>query len=56
MFIIGSVLTCANEFFGSPIRCDYASSSDVQKDVIESYCWMYATWNIPENFTGINPI
>ena len=24
----------------------------VDKEVLESYCWMYSTWNIPKEYKG----
>jgi hypothetical protein len=35
--------------------CVYAvlqSADGVEKDVLESYCWMYSTWNIPPQYKG----
>ena len=41
------------QFFGEPIQCDAGAASDgVEKDVLNSYCWMYSTWNIPPNYKG----
>lgn len=51
--ILASVLTTAKQFFGSPIQCDAGSAKDgVEKEVLESYCWMYSTWNIPREYKG----
>jgi len=53
ILVFCSVLTTAKQFFGSPIQCDGGSSSDgVEKDVLESYCWMYSTWNVPPKYKG----
>ena len=41
------------QFFGSPIQCDAGSAKDgIEKEVLESYCWMYSTWNIPREYKG----
>ena len=24
----------------------------IEQDVLESYCWMYSTWNIPKEYKG----
>ena len=24
----------------------------VEQDVLEAYCWMYSTWNIPKEYKG----
>jgi len=53
ILVFCSVLTTAKQFFGSPIQCDGgAASGGVEKDVLESYCWMYSTWNIPPQYKG----
>jgi len=51
--ILSSVLATAKQFFGSPIQCDAGSAKDgIEKEVLESYCWMYSTWNIPREYKG----
>jgi len=53
LLILSSVLTTAKQFFGSPIQCDAGSAKDgIEKEVLESYCWMYSTWNIPREYKG----
>jgi len=53
ILILSSVLTTAKQFFGSPIQCDAGSARDgIEKEVLESYCWMYSTWNIPREYKG----
>ena len=33
--------------------CNFCQASDfVEKDVLESYCWMYSSWNIPPQYKG----
>ena len=29
-----------------------AAAEFVEKDVLESYCWMYSSWNIPAKYKG----
>ena len=29
------------------------ASGGVEKDVLESYCWMYSTWSIPTKYKGV---
>ena len=29
------------------------ASGGVEKDVLESYCWMYSTWSIPPKYKGV---
>ena len=39
------------QFFGEPIQCDAGSASDgIDSGVLNSYCWMYSTWNIPQTY------
>jgi len=53
ILILASVLTTAKQFFGGPIQCDAGSAKDgIEKEVLESYCWMYSTWNIPREYKG----
>ena len=40
------------QFFGDPINCE-VTGGDVNDAVLSSYCWMYATFNIPLNFRGV---
>jgi len=54
ILIACSVLVTMTQFFGSPIQCDAGSASGgVEKDVLESYCWMYSTWSIPTKYKGV---
>jgi len=53
--IIGicTVLVCTSQFFGEPISCDAGQArGGIEQDVLESYCWMYSTWNIPMEYKG----
>eukprot|EP00092_Neocalanus_flemingeri_P002461 GFUD01002633.1.p1 GENE.GFUD01002633.1~~GFUD01002633.1.p1 ORF type:complete len:421 (-),score=78.51 GFUD01002633.1:86-1348(-) len=46
-----SVISTSKQFFGDPIQCDIRGGG-VDKGVLNSYCWMYSTFNIPPNFKG----
>jgi len=51
LFITGSVATVSSQFFGDPIACETADDS-VDEEVLNSYCWMYSTFDIPQEFKG----
>lgn len=51
IFIAGSVITASSQFFGEPIACE-TSDDSVDEEVLNSYCWMYTTFDIPTDFTG----
>jgi len=54
ILIACSVLVVSTQFFGSPIQCDAGSAANgVEKDVLESYCWMYSSWSIPAKYKGV---
>merc|ERR1712106_416365 len=46
-----SVISTSKQFFGDPIQCDIRGGG-VDSGVLNSYCWMYSTFNIPPNFKG----
>jgi len=46
-----SVVSTSKQFFGDPITCDVRNGG-VNQAVLDSYCWMYATFNIPPDFKG----
>jgi len=49
LFIAGSVAVCSSQFFGDPVACETADDS-VDEEVLNHYCWMYSTFDIPEDF------
>jgi len=51
LFITGSVAVSSSQFFGDPIACETADDS-VDEEVLNSYCWMYSTFDIPTDFKG----
>jgi len=51
LFIAGSVVVVSSQFFGDPISCETADDS-VDEEVLNHYCWMYSTFDIPPDFKG----
>jgi len=52
ILVLSSVLVTARQFFGDPIKCDAGIAEGVEGDVLNSYCWMYSSWNIPADYKG----
>jgi len=53
LLVFCSVLVTARQFFGAPIQCDAgAARGGIEQNVLESYCWMYSTFNIPPEYKG----
>jgi len=51
--IFCSVIVTSRQFFGAPISCDPGHAREfVSEEVLESYCWMYADFNIPDHYVG----
>ncbi|XP_059095583.1 innexin inx2-like isoform X3 [Tigriopus californicus] len=51
--IASSFLVTARQFFGSPVVCDAGAASDgIRPEVLDGYCWMYATFKIPIEYKG----
>jgi len=56
IFITGSVTVFSSQFFGDPIHCEIARDNEFQaddnadEDVVNNYCWMYATFETPPDF------
>lgn len=51
LFIVCSVLVQTSQFFGDPVQCETAEDS-VDDDVLNSFCWMYSSFDMPAGFTG----
>jgi len=51
LFIVCSVLVCTSQFFGDPVQCETAEDS-VDDDVLNSFCWMYTSFDTPPAFTS----
>ena len=51
LLLVFSVMAGLNQFFGDPIQCDLPGGG-VSSDTLKNYCWMYSTFNIPEDFEG----
>ncbi|XP_023324723.1 innexin inx2 [Eurytemora carolleeae] len=58
LFVAGSVAVCSSQFFGDPISCEtsrddvYQADDSVDEEVLNAYCWMYSTFDIPPDFKG----
>jgi len=53
LLVFCSVLVTARQFFGNPIQCDAGHAKDgIEQNVLESYCWMYSTFEIPPEYKG----
>jgi len=53
ILVFCSILASARQFFGEPIQCDAGSAAEgIENDVLNSYCWMYSTWNVPPQYKG----
>merc|ERR1712038_128654 len=46
-----SLISSTKQFFGEPIQCDLRDGG-VNQAVLNSYCWMYSSFDIPPNFKG----
>lgn len=51
LFIVSSVLVQTSQFFGDPVQCETAEGS-VDDDVLNSFCWMYSSFDMPGQFSG----
>jgi len=51
LFIVCSVLVQTSQFFGDPVQCETAEDS-VDGDVLNSFCWMYSSFDMPPTFSG----
>lgn len=39
-------------FFWFFTICALQARGGIEQDVLEAYCWMYSTWNIPKEYKG----
>ena len=51
LLLVFSVMAGLNQFFGDPIQCDLPGGG-VSSDTLKNYCWMYSSFNIPNDFQG----
>jgi len=49
LLVAASVLVQTSQFFGDPVQCETAEDS-VDDDVLNSYCWMYSSFDVPNTF------
>ena len=48
-----SFLVTSRQFFGDPIKCDAGKAREgLEQDVLDTYCWMYSTFDIPPQYKG----
>jgi hypothetical protein len=53
LFVFGSICVTHKQFFGDPIVCDAGhASGGISEDVLDTYCWMYSTFEIPTEYQG----
>lgn len=53
LFVFGSICVTHKQFFGDPILCDAGhASGGINSDVLDTYCWMYSTFEIPNEYKG----
>jgi len=51
LYITGSVLVQASQFFGDPLACETADDT-VDEEAIANYCMMYSEFLVPDNYLG----
>ena len=51
LLLVFSAMAGLNQFFGDPIQCDLPGGG-VSSDTLKNYCWMYSSFNIPNDFQG----
>ena len=51
LLLVFSAAATLNQFFGDPIQCDLPGGG-VSGETLKNYCWMYSTFNIPDDFQG----
>lgn len=53
LLVFCSVIVTARQFFGDPIKCDAGKDrAGVEQGVLDTYCWMYSTFDIPPKYKG----
>jgi len=53
IFVFSSVCVTHAQYFGKPILCDAGhASSGIDEEVLNGYCWMFATYRLPPNYSG----
>jgi len=53
LLIVCAILVSQRQYYGEPISCDAgAARGGIDQDVLESFCWMYSTFNIPREYKG----
>ena len=42
----------AQQLFGEPISCEVHMGNGIKDDVLNAFCWMYSTFDIPSDYKG----
>lgn len=42
----------AQQLFGEPISCEVHMGTGIKDDVLNAFCWMYSTFDIPSDYRG----
>ena len=50
VLITSSLLVTARQYIGDPINC--IVDPDIPQKVMDTYCWIHATFSIPNRFTA----
>ena len=40
------------KYINTNTNTNWQARGGIEQDVLESYCWMYSTWNIPKEYKG----
>ncbi|KAJ0177401.1 hypothetical protein K1T71_007410 [Dendrolimus kikuchii] len=53
ILLVFTLLVTSKQFFGEPIHCMSDSDKDIDKDAINSYCWIYGTYTLKSRLIGV---
>lgn len=51
MLLVFTLLVTTKQFFGEPIHC-IAEGENIDKDAVNSYCWIYGIYTLKSNLYG----
>lgn len=52
LLVVFSILVSTKQYFGDPIKCDISSTSSIQAQTVETFCWIYGTYTLPITANG----
>ncbi|XP_026499008.1 innexin inx2-like [Vanessa tameamea] len=52
VLLVFTLLVTSKQFFGEPIHC-MGDNKDIDKDAINSYCWIYGTYTLKSKLVGV---